>query len=285
MSEFVVITGQSGAGRTQVGNSLEDLGWFVIDNLPPAFFGRIVALAQGARGDGAKMAVAVGAGDDYEDLVTAIQRLKDDGVQVSVLFLEAEDAVLVRRYESTKRVHPHGQLGRLDEAIAEERALLEPVRSIADRTIDTSGLSQHDLKARIHAWFSEPTTTSMRTTVMSFGFKHGIPAEADVVIDCRFLPNPYWSHDLRDLDGRDSAVQRFVGSTGELDQLFDRIDPLLEFLVPAYEREGKAYLTIAFGCTGGRHRSVCVAERVAGDLGGRGIGARVFHRDIDRHGS
>ncbi len=283
MSDFVVICGQSGAGRTQVGNCLEDLGWFVIDNLPPEFFARVVDLAHGPRGQEPRVAIALGAGENYTELVSAIAALRLTGVHVRIVYLWASTDALVRRYESTKRKHPHGAGRRLEEAIAVENELLTPIRELADLSIDTSHLSQHELKAQIVAMFSDALDDGMEVTVMSFGYKYGIPADVDLVFDCRFLPNPYWHERLRHLSGLDSDVRAYVDSTGEMTTFVGLLKPMLAMLVPAYRNEGKAYLTIALGCTGGRHRSVAMAQATASFLAELGVQSRTFHRDIEKH--
>ena len=271
----------SGAGRTQFGNSLEDLGWFVIDNLPPELIGKVADLALGPRSQEPKVALAVGAGYDYADVELAVQQLRASGAIVRVVFLDASTETLVRRYESTKRRHPHIEDGGLSDAIELERTILRPVRESADLVIDTSDLNVYELKGRATALFAEEHPDElMRTTVMSFGYKYGIPGDVDLVIDCRFLANPYWDENLRELTGLDQPIRDFLEALEETEPFLDKLTTLLELLLPAYRHEGKAYLTIAMGCTGGRHRSVAMAEALAGRLTGLGTTSRIHHRDV-----
>ena len=278
--EFVVVTGMSGAGRSTVANTLEDLGWFVIDNLPPSLIPGVAELA-GAPGSAIeRLALVVGTHQYQEDLVPAITELRDSGARVRVIFLDASSDVLIRRYDDTRRRHPlDGANETVLEAIEGERALLEPVRFEADMVIDTGDLIVHELKARIVDAFTDVDRDRlMRTTVMSFGYKHGVPRDADLVFDCRFLPNPHWVAELRPKTGLDDPVLEKPATT----EFMERLMPLLDTLLPSYVNEGKAYLTIAMGCTGGRHRSVALAEEVSGLLRARGHEIRTRHRDIDR---
>ena len=282
--EFVVVTGMSGAGRSTVANTLEDLGWFVIDNLPPSLIPGVAELA-GAPGSAIeRLALVVGTHQYQEDLVPAITELRDSGARVRVIFLDASSDVLIRRYDDTRRRHPlDGANETVLEAIEGERALLEPVRFEADMVIDTGDLIVHELKARIVDAFTDVDRDRlMRTTVMSFGYKHGVPRDADLVFDCRFLPNPHWVAELRPKTGLDDPVREYVLEKPATTELMERLMPLLDTLLPSYVNEGKAYLTIAMGCTGGRHRSVALAEEVSGLLRARGHEIRTRHRDIDR---
>ena len=277
-----MITGMSGAGRTQFGNSLEDLGWFVIDNLPPALIPKVADLALGPRSQEPRVALVVGAGD-YDEVERAVQQLRSTGAAVQVVFLDASTEVLVRRYESTKRRHPHLHGESLAEAIERERQLLAPYREGADLLIDTSELNVYALKSRVGELFApDDMGDTMKTTVMSFGYKYGIPADVDMVIDCRFLSNPYWDEALRPLTGRDQPILDYLYALNETQPFLDRLSSLLELLVPAYRQEGKAYLTIALGCTGGRHRSVAMAEAMSERLKEFGVEARIHHRDVEK---
>ena len=281
MSDFLVITGMSGAGRTQFGNHLEDLGWFVIDNLPPELIPKVADLAFGPRAERPRVALAVGAGSAPEEFSRAVDQLRSTGASVQVVFLDASTESLVRRYESTKRRHPHLDGESLAEAIERERESLAPLRESADLLIDTSDLTIYQLKSRVGELFSEDGVGDvMRTAVMSFGYKYGIPGDVDMVIDCRFLANPYWDEALRPLTGLDQPILDYLYALEETEPFLDRLTSLLELLVPAYRQEGKAYLTIALGCTGGRHRSVAMAEAVAQRLKAFGVDARVHHRDV-----
>ena len=278
-----MITGMSGAGRTQFGNHLEDLGWFVIDNLPSELIPKVGDLAFGPRSQKPRVALGVSGGPNPDELDRAVQQLRATGASVQLVFLDASTDTLVRRYESTKRRHPHLDGESLAEAIDRERESLAPLREAADLLIDTSDLNIYALKTRVGELFGEGEVTDlMKTTVMSFGYKYGIPADVDMVIDCRFLSNPYWDEALRPLTGRDQAILDYLYALDETEPFLERLTSLLEMLIPAYRQEGKAYLTIALGCTGGRHRSVAMTEAVAERLKAFGVDARVHHRDIEK---
>ena len=282
MSEFLVVTGLSGAGRSQAAGSLEDLGWFVIDNLPASLIEKIAELAAVPGTSIDRVALVVGRAHQL-DLLPALRALRHTGHRLRILFLEASTSELVRRYGSTRRRHPLAGVGGVADAIERERALLEPLRAEADVVIDTSDLNIHQLKARLTELFAAAGDGSpMQVRVTSFGFKHGVPVDVDMVLDCRFLPNPFWVEELRPLSGLDAPVREHVVG-GELAQRFvDRVDDLLGLLLPAFEAEGKTYLTVAFGCTGGQHRSVALAEEVARRLRRRGVDPAVAHRDVER---
>lgn len=284
MSDFVVITGLSGAGRSQAANDLEDLGWFVIDNLPEELIPKVVELVQQPGSSTPRVALVVGLGAHQEDLMPALASLRATGGRVRQIFLDASTDVLVRRYEGSRRRHPLLAAGEgLAQAIERERALLEPVKAAADVVVDTSELNVHQLHDRMVGLFAdEGGETGMQTRVMSFGYKHGLPLDVDIVLDCRFLPNPHWVDDLRPLTGLDEPVRRYVLSQDEARDLLAKLDDLLAMLMPAYVAEGKSYLTIAFGCTGGHHRSVAIAEEVATLLRSRGFAPTVLHRDITK---
>jgi UPF0042 nucleotide-binding protein len=284
MSEFVVITGMSGAGRSQAANELEDLGWFVIDNLPSELIPKVVELVQSPGSSTPRVALVVGVGAHEGELLPALAALRASGGRVRQLFLEAGTEVLVRRYEGSRRRHPLAGPGEgLAEAIERERAILEPVRAEADVLVDTSSLNVHELHDRIVGLFGgDEPHGGMQTRVVSFGYKHGLPVDVDLVLDCRFLPNPHWVEDLRPKTGLDDAVRRYVLEQEEAGDFLRHLEGLLGLLLPAYVAEGKSYLTIAFGCTGGRHRSVAIAEQVAAILRGQGIVPAVVHRDIEK---
>ena len=284
MSEFVVITGLSGAGRSQAANDLEDLGWFVIDNLPPELIPKVVELVRSPGSSTPRVALVVGVGAHRADLLPGLAAMRSSGARVRQLFLEASTDVLVRRYESSRRRHPLLATGEgLAEAIDRERALLEPVKAEADVVVDTSGLNVHQLHDRIVGLFGEDHPDSgMQTRVVSFGYKHGLPVDVDLVLDCRFLPNPHWVEDLRRLTGLDEPVRRYVLEQEAAGGFLKHLDGLLALLLPAYVAEGKSYLTVAFGCTGGRHRSVAIAEEVAARLRQRGTAPTVVHRDVEK---
>ena len=284
VNEFIVITGLSGAGRSQAANILEDLGWFVIDNLPPALIPKVSELASAPGATISRVALVVGTGPYHEEVLPALHALQRQGARVRIVFLEASTDVLVRRYESTRRRHPldAGEPS-LAEAIEAERELLGGVKDEADVVVDTSDLNVHQLRERVHALFAADTPEAgMQTSIVSFGYKHGLPLDTDLVIDCRFLPNPYWVEELRPLRGVHQQVRDYVMGQEVTAQFLDGLTGLLELLLPAYVAEGKSYLTIAFGCTGGHHRSVVIAEEVARRLRDDGFEPRVLHRDVDR---
>jgi len=282
VSEFVVITGVSGAGRTQFGDSLEDLCWFVIDNIPVELIPKVAELAR-FKDRGTPVALVVGSGGDLAEIGPALDELRGSGAGVRIVFLDASTPTLVRRYGESKRRHPlAAQAGTVAGAIDLEREVLAEVRQAADIVIDTSELNVHDLRSRVNDLFAESDGSRMQVTLQSFGFKHGVPADVDTVFDCRFLPNPYWIDELRDLTGLDPAVQEYVRSMGLTGEFLRRIEDLFDLLLPAYVAEGKSLLTIGFGCTGGHHRSVTIVETVAEWLRSKGIEPRVRHRDISR---
>ena len=283
MVDVLLITGMSGAGRTQVGNTLEDLGWFVIDNMPVELIPKVAELARFREGS-ATLALVAGTDHDMAKVAPAMDELRSSGASVRTLFLDASTPSLVRRYGETRRRHPLlGQIGSTEAAIDEERRLLGEVKERADIVIDTSELNIHDLRRQVTEYFAEgddvPTT---QVTVVSFGFKHGVPPDADLVFDCRFLPNPHWDENLRPLTGLDEEVQRFVAETELAEGFISRVQSLLDYLIPAYVDEGKSVLTIAFGCTGGHHRSVTMAERFGASLRDSGVKLRIRHRDIEK---
>lgn len=289
MAEIVLITGLSGAGRSQAGAAFEDLGWYVMDNIPTALITKVADLVPGTPGgaDGGlphgtpKVTVVVGRhAGQLDQLRDAITDLRRSGDKVTVVFLDASDEVLVRRFEGTRRRHPLGQEGVLD-AIADERHRLEAIKEMADVVIDTSDLNVAQLRERLGELFSGEES-SMQVLVLSFGFKHGVPLDVDNVLDVRFLPNPFWVEGLRELTGLDEPVRRYVLGQPAAKEFLERAEHLLEFLVPAYVREGKSYLTIAVGCTGGRHRSVVLAEEIAQRLRTMGFNPSTIHRDVER---
>jgi len=283
VNEFVVITGLSGAGRSQAADILEDQGWFVIDNLPPLLIPKVSELASSPGSSIEKVALVVGTGPYHDEVLPALQMLEKQGVRLRILFLEASTDVLVRRYESTRRRHPLAGDRSLAAAIEAERRVLEPAKEEADVVVDTTDLNVHQLRARLLDLFSDTASDAgMQTTVTSFGYKHGLPLDTDLVIDCRFLPNPHWVEDLRDQTGLDDAVRRYVLGQPVSGQFLDSLMSLLALLLPAYVAEGKSYLTVAFGCTGGRHRSVAIAEEVARRLRELGHDPKVAHRDLAR---
>jgi len=286
VNEFVVIAGLSGAGRSQAADILEDLGWFVIDNLPPALIPKVSELARAPGTSIGKVVLVVGTGPYHDEVLPSLQALRAQSERLRIIFLEASTDVLVRRYEGTRRRHPlstERTQQSLAEAIESERSLLEGVKAEADVVVDTTGLNVHELRARVLGLFDDDEDAPlMQTTIVSFGYKHGLPIDTDLVIDCRFLPNPYWVESLRDLRGTDGPVRDYVLGQEATGEFLDRLLDLLALLLPAYVNEGKSYLTVAFGCTGGHHRSVAISERVAELLREQGFNPKVSHRDIDR---
>lgn len=282
MAEILLITGMSGAGRSGAAAVLEDLGWYVIDNLPTELVDTIVELVS-KPGSGIDRLVLV-AGRQHVELLPKVAMLRSDGHRVRMLYLDASTSVLVKRYDATRRKHPlDGEADGLMEAIEFERQLLEPVKSAADLVIDTSDLNVHQLKSKLVAAFDDDQTGQrLQVAVESFGYKHGLPMDADIVMDVRFLPNPHWDDTLRPLTGHDPAVRDFVLERAVASDFLDGFESLLTSLLPSYEGEGRSYLTVAVGCTGGRHRSVAVAEEIARRLRARGHSVRVSHRDIGR---
>jgi UPF0042 nucleotide-binding protein len=283
VSEYLVVTGMSGAGRSTAGATLEDLGWFVIDNMPSALISKVSELVDGAGSEMERVAFVIGrAGGDVEDVLPAVDALRSARSRVRILFLDAPDEVLIRRFEGTRRRHPQGS-GGVEASIAEERRLLADLRDRADLVVDTGELNANQLRSRlIEVFGAGQPDASMSTSVVSFGFKYGVPIDVDLMFDCRFLPNPFWVESLRHHTGLEAPVRDYVLDRGETQEFLDKLDDLLAMLVPAYVQEGKSYLTIALGCTGGRHRSVAIAEELGRRLAARGVAASVFHRDVER---
>jgi UPF0042 nucleotide-binding protein len=284
MTEFVVITGMSGAGRSTAAGVFEDQGWFVIDNMPVALMPKVAELATLPASAIDRVAFVAGWNTDPAELTPMLDDLARAGSRVRTIFLDAGTDVLIRRYESTRRRHPVGAGEVLGAAIEQERQLLESLRAAADVVVDTSGLNVHQLRDRVMELFDDEESLGMQVTVTSFGFKHGLPSDVDMVFDCRFLPNPHWVEDLRPQTGTDAPVRDHVLGSDLAAAFLAQVDGLLDVLLPAFQTEGKAYLTLAFGCTGGRHRSVAVSEEVARRLRERGLDPGVMHRDIAKGG-
>ena len=290
---IVVITGMSGSGKSTALRALEDSGYYAIDNLPVSLIDKLVELF-GASDELSKVALGVDArthqaatGTSITGVLpavpTALEAFREAGHEVDLLFLDATDDVLARRYSETRRRHPLSPDGSVEGGIDAERTMLEPLRQAATTAVDTSGMSVHDLKREIeHAFAQGADGRHLSVTVMSFGFKHGVPPQADLVIDVRFLPNPYFVDALKNKTGNDPEVAAYVLERPETVEFLERFLPLLAFLLPKYEIEGKAYVTIAIGCTGGRHRSVALANRIGDWVAQRGGRVQVSHRDAAR---
>ena len=283
--EVLILTGMSGAGRSTVAHALEDLGWYVVDNLPPAL---LPQLSEQTLDTHATLAVVVDVrgGKFFDELNSALALLKESTVPFRLLFLDATDQALVQRFESTRRPHPLQGKDRIVDGISRERAKLEEIRAQADVVIDTSNLNVHQLEKRTSEIFAAGMLPTLRVNVLSFGYKYGIPVDADLVLDCRFIPNPHWIPELRPLTGLDSAVSdKVLRSEGVADFVKSYV-AVVQKMIPGYFREGKKYVTIAIGCTGGKHRSVAVAEEIARQLnsssGELEISAHATHRDVGR---
>ena len=280
---MVLVTGLSGAGRSTATRALEDLGWFVMDNLPATLIPAAIDHV-GQRSEITRVAVVadVRSGRFFDSLVESLNYVRSQGASMRMLFLEASDEVLVRRFESSRRPHPLQGGGRILDGVIQERHMLADLRASADLVIDTTSLSVHDLRRSVEAAFEDQERIALRATVMSFGFKNGIPVDADFVADVRFLPNPHWVEDLRPLSGLDSAVNDYVVEFPEARRFLDQFTDLMNLVSDGYLREGKRYVTIAVGCTGGRHRSVAMAEHLAARLVKHGMESRVVHRDLGK---
>ena len=277
-----MLTGLSGAGRSAFASDLEDLGWFVIDRLPPDLMAKVADLARGPESSLDRVAFALRSDTVDGETLAGIAELRSLLEGLRVVFLDCSTEVLVQRYESSRRPHPLGGGAGLVDTIDAERALMESVRSEADLVIDTSDLNVHQLRDKVAELYGQADDRPMRLAVTSFGFKHGAPRDADLVLDCRFLPNPHWVDELRPLSGLDVPVREHVLDSDLAQGFLSRLEDLLDLLLPAFVGEGRSYLTLAFGCTGGRHRSVTIAEAVAGYLRERGQDPLVTHRDVDR---
>ncbi|CAA9339755.1 MAG: RNase adapter protein RapZ [uncultured Frankineae bacterium] len=283
--ELVVVTGLSGAGRSTAAKCLEDLGWFVVDNLPPSLLPTMVDLGSRSQGAVGRIAVVVDVRSRAfsSDLRTALDDIQRLGVRPRVLFLEASDEALVRRFESVRRPHPLQGDGRLVDGIARERELQRDVRGGADLVLDSTSLNIHQLREKVTAAFAgSGDGTGLALTVLSFGFKYGLPVDADLVADVRFLPNPHWVPELRPRTGRDPAVRDYVLGQDGATEFLDRYEGVLRLVFAGYGSEGKRYALVAVGCTGGKHRSVAMTEQLAARLAGEGVSVQVVHRDLGR---
>ncbi len=281
--DVILVTGMSGAGRSTATSALEDIGWFVVDNLPPTLMTSVVDhVAQRTGSKKVAVVADVRGGQLFEELRESLSAIKEAGHDLRVLFLEAGDEALVRRYESSRRPHPLQRDDNLLGAVQRERKLLSDLRADADIVIDTSNLNVHDLRRSIEASFGDDDHVALRATVMSFGFKYGIPVDADLVADLRFLPNPYWDPNLKELTGLDAAVNDYVVASDQAQEFLTKYAELIDLVEEGYLREGKRFVTIAMGCTGGKHRSVAMAENLSARLVKSGVEVRVVHRDLGR---
>lgn len=281
--DVILVTGMSGAGRSTATRALEDIGWFVVDNLPPTLMTNVVDYVAQRTGSRKVAVVAdVRGGQLFEELRDSLTAIKTAGHDLRVLFLEAGDEALVRRYESSRRPHPLQRDDSLLGAVQRERRLLSDLRADADLVVDTSNLNVHELRRSIEGSFGDDEHVALRATVMSFGFKYGIPVDADLVADLRFLPNPYWDPKLKDLTGLNADVNDFVVGSDQAQEFLTKYAELISLVEDGYLREGKRFVTIAMGCTGGKHRSVAMAENLSARLVKSGVEVRVVHRDLGR---
>lgn len=284
--ETVIVTGLSGAGRSTAAKCLEDLGFFVVDNLPPELVATMAELGSRSQGAVTKLAVVMDVRSRAfsTDLAGVIGELEQRELQPRILFLEASDNVLIRRFESNRRAHPLQGDGRLSDGITAERAILEGLRDLADLILDTSDRSVPQLRRAIEEAFASGgiDVPELRATVVSFGFKYGLPQDADLVVDVRFLPNPYWIPELRELTGEDTEVSDYVLSQQSAGEFLDKYVDILRIIGAGYRREGKHYLTLAVGCTGGKHRSVAISHELVKRLTNLGVRATAVHRDLGR---
>jgi UPF0042 nucleotide-binding protein len=282
--ETLILTGMSGAGRSTVAHALEDLGWYVVDNLPPSLLSALVSKGTGPQGKELAVVVDVRGGEFFDELSQALAQLKSESLPYRLVFLDATDQALVQRFESTRRPHPLQGNDRIVDGISRERDKLEEIRSQCDVAIDTTNLNVHQLEKRVGEIFGKGKVKGVRINVLSFGYKYGIPVDADLVLDCRFIPNPHWNPELRPLTGLTQQVSSAVlGSEGVSEFVSDYVH-LVDSMLKGYLREGKKFVTIAVGCTGGKHRSVAITAEIARQLNeiGNDISAHPTHRDVGR---
>jgi UPF0042 nucleotide-binding protein len=281
--QLVILTGLSGSGKGSILNTFEDLGFYCVDNLPVALIGTFAELYEEGRGEADRAALLVDAreGAEIEKLPQIYRKLRSSH-SVTLVFVEASDEALLRRFSETRRPHPMGRGDSVIEGIRAERRRMAPIRRLADVVIDTTKFTVHELRQFIIDRFQNPGRRPMLVSVVSFGFRFGIPADADLVFDARFLPNPHFIPKLRPFSGKNPRVARYIRSFPQTGEFLRRIESLLAYLIPHYIREGKSYLTVALGCTGGRHRSVALAEVIGRSLHRRGYATKVVHRDMDK---
>ncbi len=285
--EMVIITGMSGAGRSTVAHSMEDHGWYVIDNLPPSLLSSVFDTTE-RTADKIAVVIDVRGRQLFDDLNRSLAELAERGIARKIIFVDASDEVLVQRFESSRRPHPLQGNDRIVDGIEREREKLRELRSGADLVVDTSQLNVHQLEKKISELFSTEASASLKVNVLSFGYKYGLPVDADLVMDCRFIPNPHWDPELRPKNGLDSEVSKAVLSAETVEEFLDRYVALFQSISRGYLREGKRYITLAIGCTGGKHRSVAVAEELAKRINGslvdreHSVSAHAIHRDLGR---
>lgn len=281
---FVIVTGMSGGGKSTAQKMLEDVGFYCVDNLPVSLIEKFVELISLPNSEITKVALGVDvrAGQSFEEVTGVLENLKKQGYAIEILFMDANDTALLKRYKESRRIHPLSEDGRIEGGIKKERKILEEIKKSADYVIDTSNLLTRELKSELDRIFvKNETYNSLMVTVMSFGFKHGIPQDADLVFDVRFLPNPYYIEELKPLTGNDKEIQDFVMAAPESEEFLNKLTDMVNFLIPNYVKEGKYRLVIAIGCTGGQHRSVTLANELFGRMNGKGqYGVKLFHRDI-----
>ena len=286
-NEVLVITGMSGAGKSTVSHALEDLGWYVVDNLPPAMIANLCEMAS-QNTNAIAVVIDVRGGEFFDDLTKSLSDLAERNINRRILFVDASDESLVRRFESTRRPHPLQGPDRILDGITKERIQLQEVRSAADYVIDSSALNIHQLEAKIDQIFSTASDLDLRVNILSFGYKYGIPVDADLVMDCRFIANPHWIPELRPLTGLDKPVSDNVLASKNVQDFLEKYQSLFETMAVGFTQEGRKYLTLAIGCTGGKHRSVAISEELARrfaqsePVNGKRISAQAVHRDLGR---
>lgn len=280
--QLLIVTGMSGAGRSETMRALEDFGYYCVDNLPPRFILNLVELIEISGRNIRNIAAAcdVRSKEFFPELMGVIEELKKRSVNYKIIFLDADEEVLVKRFKKDRRKHPLSDTGKIIDGVEKEREILRSLKEVADFIVDTSNLEPYQLKERIKQLIVGTEKTTLLISVISFGFKFGIPLDSDLVLDVRFLPNPYYIEDLRSLTGLDNPVQKYVMSQKETEAFLNKLYELLDFVIPRYEKEGKTHLVISIGCTGGKHRSVVVAEKIAEHLRKKNLNVAVSHRDI-----
>ena len=286
-TELLIITGMSGAGRSTVAHSLEDLGWYVVDNLPPALLGNLIDLVEGSVKQIA-VVIDVRGRAFFDDLTRSLAEIAEQGVGRKILFVDASDDALVRRFESTRRPHPLQATDRIVDGISKERLRLREVRESADLVIDSSSLNIHQLEKKIAEYFHEDNSVDLQVNILSFGYKYGIPVDADLVVDCRFIANPHWDLALRPMTGLEKPVSDAVLNSQNVQEFLSRYQSLFETMATGFIEEGRKYLTLAIGCTGGKHRSVAITQELQARLSankllqGKNIQTKALHRDLGR---